>query len=127
MNNEHQWNNAVRITGNASICCRMLMSNHEEADTKMIIHCAYAASLGANNIVVACPDTDVQVLFVHNFTALQTEKILFLTGHDSTHTTLKHYVPVHSIHEKPTPEQLQIILPVYCLTGCDTVSGFNGL
>ena len=104
----------------------MLMSNHEEADTKMIIHCAYAASLGANNIVVACPDTDVLVLLVHHFTALQTEKILFLTGHDSTDTTLKCYIPVHAIHQKLTTEQLHIILPVYCLTGCDTVSGSYG-
>ena len=75
----------------------------------MIIHCAYAASRGANNIVVACTDTDVLVLLVHHFTALQTEMIFFSAGHDSTQTTLKRYIPVHAIHEKLTPEQLQII------------------
>ena len=37
-------NNAVRITANASICCRMLMSKHEEADTNMIVYCAYVVT-----------------------------------------------------------------------------------
>ena len=51
------------------------MSNYEEVNTKMIVHCAYADLLGANNIVVSCPDTVVSVLLVHHFTALPTENI----------------------------------------------------
>ena len=35
-------------------------------------------------------------------------------------------IPVHILHDSLTVEQLNIMLPMYCLTGCDTTSSFRG-
>ena len=45
-------------------------------------------------------------------------------GKDGKYTNLRRYIPIHILHEKFSPDQQAILLPVYCLTGCDTVSGF---
>ena len=48
-----------------------LKSNHEEADTRMILHAAYAVrDSPIPAIVIQSPDTDVLVLCVSHFTAL---------------------------------------------------------
>ena len=55
--------NVIRVTKNSIIkSVRLLKSNHEEADTKMVLHAAYAADVGANNIAISSQDTDVLVL-----------------------------------------------------------------
>lgn len=43
-----------------------LRSNHEEADSQIILHAIYsAASLGASRIVVYANDTDVIVMYIY--------------------------------------------------------------
>ena len=47
-----------------------------------------------------------------------------MTGTDSKHTNLLRFVPVHELYQKLTREQHAILMPIYCLTGCDTTSSF---
>ncbi len=44
-----------------SPCC------HEEADTKIFVHCAHAASKGHNRIMIRTVDTDVVVLAIASY------------------------------------------------------------
>ena len=105
---------------------RLLKSNHEEAETKMGMHAAYAADVCANNIVISSPDTDVLVLLTYHHDKIDATNLYFLTGHKGAHTNLKRYIPVYTICNQLSQEQLDIIFAVYCLTGCDTVSGVYG-
>ena len=42
------------------------------------------------------------------------------------HTNNTRYVPVHEIHGKLTTPQRNLVLPIYCLSGCDATSCFHG-
>ena len=86
----------------------LLHSNQEEADTRMVLHAMIASRNCANNIIV-------------NICA---SKIFFLTGKTGTDTDLKHFIPVHELFHKITGEQQNILMSVYCLTGCDTCNAF---
>ena len=39
-----------------------LFSNHEEADTRLILHAQHAALAGITQVIVKSPDTDVAVI-----------------------------------------------------------------
>ena len=104
-----------------------LCSNHEEADTHILLHVAYQASLGAKRAVVASPDTDVLVLLVHHFRSIGIEEIFFKTRRKSMHSDLTRFIPVHAIVSQLNEEQLHILFDVYGLTECDTCSAFFGI
>jgi hypothetical protein len=112
-------NNATQIEN-----LPFLNSNQEESDTRIILHSIAAAQNGANTIVVRSPDTDVLVLLLHHRPAIKAKRIFCMTGTDSKHTNLLRFVPVHELYQKLTREQHAILMPIYCLTGCDTTSSF---
>ncbi len=103
-----------------------LRSSQEEADTRIVLHSVAAAEAGADTIVVRSPDTDVLVLLLHHRAVIKAKEVFFLTGREGKHTQLRRYIPIHSIYELLSTSQHRILLPVYCLTGCDTVSSFHG-
>ena len=77
-----------------------LSSNHEEADTRIILHAIHAADNGATTIVVRSPDTDVLVLLLHHRPAIHDRRIFFQTGYGGKHTSLMRLIPVHTLFEK---------------------------
>ena len=103
-----------------------MSSNHEEADTKLVLHSCYSSNFGAKRIVVSSPDTDVPVLQLHHFIEVDAKELYFLTGHYGAQTSMRHYILIHGLHKKMKKEELNVMLPVYAITGCDTVSGFYG-
>ncbi|KAJ8048475.1 hypothetical protein HOLleu_00804 [Holothuria leucospilota] len=57
-----------------------LHCNHEEADTRMFLHCAYAVNVTqCRNIIFKSPDTDVMVIALSMCTTIQA-KLYFSTG-----------------------------------------------
>ena len=56
----------IEVTGEGSVEeeCVQLNSNHEEADTRIVLHAIFSANNGAKSIVIHCSDTDVLVLFI---------------------------------------------------------------
>ena len=54
-----------------------LACDHEEADTRMLLHASHATRY--NNVLVRSPDTDVFVLLIH-FSLTIPSKLYFLTG-----------------------------------------------
>ena len=46
--------------------------------------------------------------------------------HKANTSNLSRYIPLRTLFKKLTTHQHKILLPVYCLTGCDTTSSFSG-
>ncbi len=99
---------------------RNLMSNHEEADTRIILHGIDAQQQGFNQLVVVCQDTDVLVLLTH-FADKLCQEIWFKAGTTRQHRNIK----IHSI-EMPLDVRGNLVA-FHAITGCDTVSSFYGI
>lgn len=56
-----------------------LASNHEEADTKLLLHVVDATISGVTSIEIISPDTDVFVLSLRRFSQL-CQNTTFITG-----------------------------------------------
>ena len=106
------------------LVCEDLHSNHEEADTRIVCHAIYAAKAGTQTIVIQSPDTDILVLLLHHRSAIPAKNIFFSTGHEGKHTSMKRFIPVHTLYELISPCHIAVLLSIYTLTGCDTVRVF---
>ena len=97
-----------------------LFANHEEADTRMLLHASHAAST-CNRVVIWSPDTDVSILMIQ-FSHVIDAELWLKTG-------VKHktrYINIDKIAEQLGFSLCQILLPLHALTGCDSVSSFCG-
>lgn len=121
--------NLVIVTkGNYALCnhaheavSSLQSCSQEEADTRMFLHAAYAASQGIRQAIVVSSDTDVVVIAVSliHSTGLQKIWIAFGKGKDSR------WIPIHEIASAMGPKALA--LPFFhAFSGCDTVSSFDG-
>ena len=98
--------------------------NHEEADTRIMVHLVDAVHRGYSKVKIRTVDTDVVVLAISTCSKLPdgTELwIAFGTGKDFR------YIPIHSIAKALGPVK-SLSLPVFhAFTGCDTVSHFANI
>lgn len=101
---------------------------HEEADTRLMVH-ALDASRGHQRVRIRRNDTDVVVLAISVVSILQADEVWV------THGSGKMYkiflcMPVHAcafLCMPPLGRDKALTLPIFhVLTGCDTVSFFNG-
>jgi hypothetical protein len=97
-----------------------LEAKHEEADTRMILHCVESS---ASSIVVAATDTDVLVLLLAHFHRISCNKVWLKAG-----TAKKRkYIPIHAIVEQLSSQEMLETLPAFhALTGSDTTSYLAG-
>ena len=110
-------NQAVKVRKRVSVHIEELHSDHEEADTKLLLHDKHAAR-DHRRIVLQSPDTDVAVLRVSHFRDLSVEEVWFCTG---VKDKMK-YIPVHKI-AVGFKEKVCTVLPAFhVLTGCDSTS-----
>lgn len=98
-----------------------LRGNHEEADTRLILHASEAVVDGYQRVVVICGDTDVMLLLVHFITSKATE-VWMVSG---TAKKRKCY-PIHAVSERLPQPVRDNLLSFHALTGCDTTSSFHG-
>ena len=98
-----------------------LHGNHEEADTRLILHSYEAASEGYERLVLRCSDTDVLVLLLY-FMPTRVAEVWMVSG---TSTQQKCY-PVHTLSNQFSQSVRENLLSFHALTGCDTVSLFSG-
>ncbi|CAH3018507.1 unnamed protein product [Porites evermanni] len=104
-----------------NIDVRALRGFHEEADTRIILHCIHS---DAEFLVVACQDTDVFCLLIAHIDKMRCKQLWMKAG-----TSKKpKYLPIHTIRErlKNSVSKIETILPFHAITGCDTVSFFAG-
>ena len=110
-----------------------LQSNHEEADTRMILHAMaanreFGCSGLQGRIIIRSPDTDVLVLAVHYFPQMLSTKELWIqTGTVTNTADHRRFIPVHSICHATSPTLCQILPAAHALTGCDSTSAMFGI
>ena len=99
-----------------------MYSDHEEADTSLLLHVKQAES-DFTRIVVQSPDTDVLVLCSSQFPSLGCDKLWFHTGtRDKTR-----YISVHSINVSRGPSLCKALPGFHAPTGCDSMSSLYGI
>ena len=95
---------------------------HDEADTRIFLHVAAAASVGHRRVIVRTTDSDVVVLGVSTCVALAHEIdelwIAFGSGRNYR------YIPAHVIARDLGPSKAKALPAFHALTGCDTTSSF---
>ena len=96
-----------------------LNSNHEEADTKIILHALDASVQNFHRVVVCTRDTDILLLLIRHETA---EEVWMSSGTSKD----KHFIPVCTVRENLEPEVVHNILSFHALTGSDCTSQFFG-
>ena len=97
--------------------------NHEEADSRMLLHASHAAHCGHHKVLIRTVDTDVVVLAVSVAQGLGSEYELWLAFGTSKHFR---YIAAHKIANRLGSEKSQALPMFHALTGCDTVSSFVG-
>ena len=97
----------------------MLEPDHEEADTRLILHCIHAHM---ESMVVYVNDTNVLVFLLAHYDKMRCTNLLMKAG------TSKHpkCIPIHDIRRQILIEQVSSILSFHATTGCDCVSQLSG-
>lgn len=98
-----------------------LYSNHEEADTRMLLHAQHASLAGYNKVFIKSSDTDVEVIACHHQPSISAE-VIIISGTKSRSRTIS----IPKIYEKLGVEVCNTLPSLHALTGCDAVSTFVG-
>lgn len=98
-----------------------LQGDHEEADTRMIVHAVDAIAKGFKRVLVHSRDTDVLLMMIH-FLCDVSADVWMVSG---TARQQKNY-PISKIALQLPKEVVANILGYHSLTGCDTTSAFSG-
>ncbi|XP_048003917.1 uncharacterized protein LOC125240114 [Leguminivora glycinivorella] len=97
--------------------------NHEEADTRMMVHVADAVAQGYRKIMIRTVDTDVVALAVTCVPKLpQLEELWVHVDNSKNHK----YISCHGIAASLGPEQSEVLAMFHAFTGCDNTSFFCG-
>jgi hypothetical protein len=96
--------------------------NHEEADTRVLLHAAHAVKKGHTKVLIRTVDNDVVVLDVAYTQRLGIQELWVAFG------VGKHfrYIPVHQIATDLGVQSCEALPFFHAFTGCDTVSAFCG-
>ncbi len=122
-------NKAVYVTSgqsvNSTMSTEMMSCNHEEADTRIIVHVLHALCQGMKSKVGAV-DTDVVFILTGAFFELsQAQPLVDIWVAFSMGKNYRFY-SINTIYSR-LGEQKSRALPVFhALTGCDTTSSFKG-
>ena len=98
-----------------------LQGDHEEADTRMIVHAVDAIAKGFKRVLVHSRDTYVFLMMIHFLGDLSAD-VWMVSG---TARQRKNY-PISKIALQLPKEVVANILGYHSLTGCDTTSAFSG-
>ena len=98
-----------------------LFCSHEEADTRLLLQCRYAAKSNSS-VVIQSPDTDVLVITMskcHDIGA----NVFFVTGRGDQRRT----IDITAMNKYFGAVKSSAILGLHNFTGCDSVSAFHGI
>ena len=94
----------------------------EEADDRMFLHAKDLSILRFRKILIVTVDTDVIVIGLYAFWDLDVQELWVEFGVGKTKT----WLPIHYYANLLGEEVCRAVLFWYALTGCDTVSHFQG-
>ena len=98
-----------------------LSSNHQEADTKLLIHAKHAAESGESTIIIKSQDTDVAILACHFNNQIPAPLLIM-----KKLKTRVGYLDVSAISDTDGPQLCDALPGLHAFTGCDSVSSFSG-
>jgi hypothetical protein len=98
-----------------------LSTDHEEADTRMLLHAAHVAASGIVYVIIESNDTDVFILCLGLQNKLSSHIILKFGKSD-----MKKCIDIHSMCTALGETICKAIIGFHCFTGCDTTSAFYG-
>ena len=102
-----------------------LYSNHEEADTRLLLHATYSAK-DYSRVIVRCDDTDVLILLLYYYSRGElSEEVYMHAGHSAETVSNIRYVPIHTIAGKLQCNVCNILPAIHAVTGCDSTSSLN--
>ena len=103
-------------------CAYIIPCNHEEADTRVILHASDAANKGSKKCLIRTVDTDILVLTIAYVERIGVEElwVAFGTGKGFC------YLPAHEIACALGSPKAASLPMFHAFTGCDTVSAFAG-
>ena len=99
---------------------RLSPCTHEEADTRLLLHAADAATDGCRRIMLRTVDTDVVVLCTSLFEQMNLTELWILFGTGKT----RRLIPAHTIAQTLGPQKAMSLLMFHAFTGCDQTSFF---
>ena len=124
---DHQ---AIKINAYSHHIVPELESDHEEGDTRMLLHANHASST-YRNIVISTPDTDVFMIALANLNEINSN-VYFLTGTKEKRRMLD----LNAVHQDANERFnktghtceifMKALLGFHGFTGCDSVSAFGG-
>ena len=118
----------VQLTSDKISQYGRLLSNHDEADTRLILH-AEDALQNLDLAVIRSVDTDVLVIALHHFKEIMERCVVTcdkdLIMHIGSEAQSR-YIPCSQVVDNMPTKVLQNLLAMHALTGCDTTSAlFN--
>lgn len=105
----------VHVTPIPSLRC-----DHEEADTRLLLHAHYVAD-HAETVVVKSMDTDVFIIGLGMSKQFSSELLLHTGTGKNTRT-----INLQVIREQIGDDIAHALIGLHAITGCDSVSGFYG-
>ena len=101
-------------------------TDHEEADTRLMLHLQHAINAGHHEAAIRTVDSDIVVLSVHFFPIFQRnglEKLWISYGKGKSYTD----IPIHEVAAKLGPAMCEAILFFHAFTGSDMSSSMMGI
>jgi len=101
-----------------------LMSDHEEADSRMFMHIAHTTQ--ANNVkrvLLRSIDTDVAAMCPKYCLSCGIEEFYFKTGTGNK----KRFILMHLVADRLGEDIAHVLPRLYALSGCDSTSFFSGI
>ena len=101
--------------------------NHEEADTRIVVHILHALEQGAKTVLVRTVDTDVVVNLVGKFyDLLKTQPLTDIWMAFGMGKKYR-YLNINAICESLGESKSQALPVLHSYSGCDTTSAFHAL
>ena len=99
----------------------VLMGSVEEADDRLVLHCAWEVARGCQRLLVISNDTDTIVRLMRFITEWREQGLheLWVEFGSGEH---KRYLPLHILHQRLGMGLSQVLVKVHVLTGDDALS-----
>jgi len=103
---------------------RDLVSQHEEADTRMVYHLHHVIEhRSVENISIRSNDTDVLVIFLYYLSQWETTVMIWLDSGLSSNNT-RRYISINHLRDTVGKRFAEAIPGLHAFTGCDFTASF---
>ena len=110
-----------RVTRDIAEVVPELASDHEEADTRVLLHSKHAADQGYKAVIIAADDTDILIMALSLGHNLQCP--IYQRRGTSAHCQ---YIDIRGVASQHGIDVCTSLIGIHAFTGCDSVSAFAG-